>query len=208
MDITIKGEMKKLYKQSDPWSVASNPYNDKKYKRELNIIKKYKAKSILELGCGEGVLTKMLASVLEKVDAIDISEEAIKRAKDNTSDFKNITYYCSDITKYEIENNYDVILASEILGYVIWFNTLLDVGFFLERVVNSLNSTGIFLIVNTIEQKDAKTGKDKIQYRRWGWEAYYTMLRYMGMTYVYKKRYSGVKNDELRKYEISVFQKK
>ena len=53
--------------------------------------------SVLEIGCGTGKNTTLLASVARRVHAIDFSEAMIARARQK-SNFDNVTFTVADIT--------------------------------------------------------------------------------------------------------------
>jgi SAM-dependent methyltransferase len=48
--------------------------------------------SVLEVGCGVGRMTRRLAQLFGKVIALDISEEMLRRCRDNLSSFDNVEY--------------------------------------------------------------------------------------------------------------------
>jgi len=50
----------------------------------------------LELGCGVGRMTKMMARIFRHVTAVDVSAEMIQRAKTNLSGLENVTVILGD----------------------------------------------------------------------------------------------------------------
>ena len=52
--------------------------------------------SMVEIGCGLGRMTRMLARVFAGVTAIDISDEMVARARENTADLPNVTVLLGD----------------------------------------------------------------------------------------------------------------
>ena len=82
------------------------------YSDFLNILKnETKTKHVLDFGCGAGNFTeKVINFNPKKIVAIDISEQAIKKAKNNPSlNKKNI--------EYRVENCEDLNLNSESSSY-------------------------------------------------------------------------------------------
>lgn len=53
-------------------------------------------KTMAEIGCGVGRMTRSFASRFRAVIAVDISEEMLARAKNNLSDLSNVTWILSD----------------------------------------------------------------------------------------------------------------
>ena len=51
---------------------------------------------MLEIGCGVGRMTRMLARIFGRVTAVDVSSEMIERAAANLSDFDNVSLVLGD----------------------------------------------------------------------------------------------------------------
>ena len=66
------------------------------------------------------------------------------------------------------------------------------------------SETKLAIPQEVVKSKDLE---DKIVYYKWARQAYYTILKEMDMKIVYNKQFRGVKNNDLRKYEIIIFQK-
>ena len=67
------------YATPDPWRVARSRFRDRVLRRCIG--KFIRNKSVLELGCGEGHLTRTIFGRARSVVGIDISDVAIARAK-------------------------------------------------------------------------------------------------------------------------------
>jgi len=82
--------------------------------RELlgEILKFKKSGKVLELGCGEGGTSLELAKKGFKVTCIDISNSVINKIK-NEAEKRNlkVNAICKDLEDYNLEENYDVIIA-------------------------------------------------------------------------------------------------
>lgn len=76
------------------------------------------AESILDLGCGDGVLTKQLADLVPagKVLGIDASDGMIKTAKELEG--LNLSFICLDINEMEFNNEFDLIFSNAALHWV------------------------------------------------------------------------------------------
>jgi len=97
------------------------------------------AAKILDLGCGENVLQKMLQPYKYKLYVgVDISQIAIENA--SVSEDENTHFLCEDITKYIPKNKFDLIIFNESLYYI------KDPKELLRRYRIYLNKGGIFLI--------------------------------------------------------------
>jgi SAM-dependent methyltransferase len=71
--------------------------------------------SVLEVGCGNGDLLANIKG--SKTTGIDFSEEYINWAKEKHAD-KNIDFLVMDANKIELPQKYDLIILSNLIGYV------------------------------------------------------------------------------------------
>jgi 2-polyprenyl-3-methyl-5-hydroxy-6-metoxy-1,4-benzoquinol methylase len=94
---------------------------------------------ILEIGCGEGILQERLySSNYERFVGVDISDEAIRRASQNT-DEKTI-FIREDATKFTTDDRFDIIIFNESLEY---FRIPLSE---VQRYERFLEENGVFII--------------------------------------------------------------
>lgn len=63
-----------------------------------SLLQNLRVKFVLEIGCGTGKNTVLLASIAKKVQAIDFSEEMLARARDKSA-FHNVTFTLADINQ-------------------------------------------------------------------------------------------------------------
>ncbi|HEY9651974.1 MAG TPA: class I SAM-dependent methyltransferase [Coleofasciculaceae cyanobacterium] len=76
-----------------------------------------KFESLVDVGCGDGRLTKELKQKFQtrEVEGIDYSEKAIRLAK--AMDFEG-TYHCTDILKEAPNKKYDIALLIEVFEHI------------------------------------------------------------------------------------------
>jgi SAM-dependent methyltransferase len=72
---------------------------------------------VLDIGCGNGHLAKKVAEKVRKVVAIDFSERNIKTAKEKHI-AENVEYILGDATTYELNDNFDAIILSNVLEHI------------------------------------------------------------------------------------------
>lgn len=71
---------------------------------------------VLDVGCGEGRNSIIMAKLGNKVDAFDISENGIEKAKKISNQMGvPINYFCCDLENFLFEKEYDVILSHGVL---------------------------------------------------------------------------------------------
>ena len=94
--------------------------------RHYTILKKLKAaglksdSKILEIGCGIGTLTGLLAGFVRegKVICTDISPESISIAKSLNSNYSNIEYFVTDMSDFKPSDKFDFIVFPDVLEHI------------------------------------------------------------------------------------------
>ncbi len=144
----------KLMKDTDYASIAG--YYEKIFQKN-NI----SPEIILDLGCGAGSLTSIMADKGYDMIGIDISEEMLDIAKkENQRD--NILYLCQDMREFELYGTVDVIYSSfDCLNYI---TSLADLKKVFSLAENYLNPGGIFIFDLNTESyfKDVLNNKTHI----------------------------------------------
>ena len=69
-------------------------------------------KSVLEIGVGTGRLAARVIPHCLHFTGIDISPLTIERAKENLSDFGNVSLICADFSEYGFDCLFDVVYSS------------------------------------------------------------------------------------------------
>jgi peptidoglycan/xylan/chitin deacetylase (PgdA/CDA1 family) len=100
---------------SDPWRYDS-PYEREKYERTLALLPARPA-SALELGCAEGVFTRLLASRVDALLAVDVSERALARARRRCRELPHVTFAQLDLFEDPLAGRYELVVCSELLYY-------------------------------------------------------------------------------------------
>ena len=97
--------------------------------------------SILDIGCGGGLLSEPMTRMGARVTGIDASDKNIKIAKIHSkkSNLK-INYLCSSPEKLKIKKKFDVILNMEIVEHVE------DIDFFLKSCAKLLKKNGLMFV--------------------------------------------------------------
>lgn len=112
--IQTETELDKWYSKSDPWNYEDNPEDLKRKDILLSQIPKKPYLNVLDIGCGQGFLTKDLPG--ENVLGVDISGSAIEVAKKNESErIKFIKSSLFEMNRYLMGNAYDLIIITGVL---------------------------------------------------------------------------------------------
>ena len=98
----------------------------------------------LELGCSVGVLSELLARHCDELVAVDISSEAVERARERLASAPNVTVERRTIPDEMPAGQFDLIVAADVMGY--WNPELLLTA--LRRLEDALAPGGTLLAVN------------------------------------------------------------
>ena len=70
-----------LWARGDPWELETSNWEHERYACLIAMLDRPRYRRVLEIGCGAGTFTRRLAGLADKVLALDVSSEAIARAK-------------------------------------------------------------------------------------------------------------------------------
>jgi len=112
------------------------------FKRKTGARDVLKGLSVLDIGCGGGLLCEPLARLGAQVTGLDASAEAIKVARTHAEKATlEVNYICGSVEDFaQTSGKYDVITALEILEHVA------DIESFLKSVARLLKPNGILLL--------------------------------------------------------------
>ena len=147
-----------LFSREDPWDYTS-AYEQEKYRHTLEMIPGEASLKVLELGCAEGIFTKMLSGKVDSVLAMDISERALQRASKKCAGLENVQFEQHDIAQGIPDAGYNLIICSEILYYL---RDRYALTRFANRVKQALPPGGHLLMThaNMVSDDKSQTGFD------------------------------------------------
>ena len=97
--------------------------------------------SILDIGCGGGLLSEPMCKMGADVTGIDASKKNINIAKIHSKKNKlKINYICSSPEKSKIKKKFDVVLNMEIVEHVN------DINFFIKKSSELLKKNGLMFV--------------------------------------------------------------
>lgn len=158
---------KRIYNQVWKEIYEDNPRPFLEYKTELikPFLEKNKGFNALDIGCGDGFFTFKVLELGYRVDAMDVSVEAIRSTEErikklDTSEYINI--FNKDLFEFESRKKYDVILCLEVLEHI------KDDIKALKRINSLLKKDGL-LILSVPHRQDLWNYSDEVggHYRRY-----------------------------------------
>ena len=134
---------------------------------------------VLDFACGTGDLTLGMAARVARVQAIDISEEMVRRTaeKARTQGAENVEVYRTDLFDLRLEEGgYDVVTAFNVLCYMD------DQDRVLARIRRLLKPGGLFLsVTDCLGERPTREGLQKLWRSRTGSMPYVAFYRIGGL---------------------------
>ena len=105
------------------------------------------SENVLEIGCGTGEFTRLIASRAQKVVAIDLSSEMIRLANSQSANYQNIEYVLGDVMSDSLPaERYDCIVSLATLHH-------LPLGQALIKMKDALKPNGVLIIQDLVAAK-------------------------------------------------------
>ncbi len=125
---------------SQSWDNTRPKYTEEIFRKIASRLDKSRPYSILDFGCGTGLLCEYLSENLPKakIDGIDISNQMIEKARINCP---NCNFYTGDIFSVTLPQ-YDVIVSKDV------FNHIDDIPQTLKRLDSLLRVNGMLILAN------------------------------------------------------------
>lgn len=101
----------------DPWGFTSRWYEKRKYALTLAMLPAERYSRAFEMGCSIGVLTRQLADRCDDLLACDVAKAAVDSAARRTAACPNVRVEQRTLPDHWPKDQFDLIVASEILYY-------------------------------------------------------------------------------------------
>jgi SAM-dependent methyltransferase len=151
-EISLKAQtyFDELWSRGDPWGLETSEFEHKRYARLLEILKCPKYERVLEIGCGSGTFTRLLAPMAQHLLALDVSTNAIARAQTAKGKLKDVEFRVANIMDYDVqaEGPWDLIVMSETVYFLGWLYSLFDVCWLASQLFKATRDGGELLLAN------------------------------------------------------------
>lgn len=139
------------WSRGDPWDVAESALDHASYARQIELLSDRRYERALEIGCGAGAFTRLLAPLARELVALDIAPSAIERARAGADAPANAEFRAANIMELDpaAEGPWDVVVMSETIYCLGWLYSLFEVGWLAERLLDGTREGGRFLMANT-----------------------------------------------------------
>lgn len=152
-------EIKRDFSQSDPWNYTSNYLEGLRHQREVEMLDRVRGikrfGSALEIGCAEGVFTKILAGRCDSLLATDFSEDALGRARLRCRCDEHVAFAQIDLRNDPLPGVFDLIVAIHVVEYIKNPLTLKRVR---DKLVRGLRVGGYLLLGSCTGDNEFREG--------------------------------------------------
>lgn len=141
----------RLWSKGDFWEIESSEYERARLARLIEILGDRRYQRAIELGCGAGALTRLLAGLADRVLAIDVSEKALTRARTQPSPAA-IDWRRADAMDLDLagEGPFDLVVLVETVYYLGWLYPFFDVAWLAHALFEASRPGGRLLLANTL----------------------------------------------------------
>ena len=146
--------------EPDPWRFRSSEYERTKYRATIDALGCRHFEHGLEVGCANGVLTKLLSAQCDTLSAVDISPSAVSLAREECRGLANIKFQVRDfLSTRNPVGQYDLIVLSEVVYY--WDDQSIVNA---ARIIGkTIRDNGILLMIHWTGETDyPQTGHDAV----------------------------------------------
>jgi SAM-dependent methyltransferase len=141
-----------LWSDPDPWELEGSEFEQRRFARQLALLEGRRYQRALEIGCGGGSFTRMLAPLCAELVAIDVSERAIERARAASGPGGDVEYRVANVMDLDLEREgtWDLVVLTETAYYLGWLYPMFDVGWLAHSLRQATRPGGRLFLGNAI----------------------------------------------------------
>jgi SAM-dependent methyltransferase len=192
-----------LWRRGDVWEFDTSEFERSRFERLLQVLEGARYPRVLELGCGAGQFTRLLARLADHVVAFDIAPSAIARARAAEPDGTTIDYRVGNAMDYGWRSDvpWDLVVMNETICYLGWLYPFFDIAWLASELFAATNGTGRLLMANTCG------GTEDYLLRPWLIRTYRDLFLNVGYKLEAEEIFRGTKDDAHLEVLISLFAK-
>jgi SAM-dependent methyltransferase len=193
-----------LWSDSDPWELEGSEFEQRRFARQLALLEARRYRRALEIGCGGGSFTRLLAPLCAELVAIDVSEHAIERARAASEPGTGVDYRVANVMELDLASagTWDLLVLTETAYYLGWLYPMFDLAWLAHSLHQATRAGGRLLLGNAI-WADAEEGLMS----PWLIHSYRDLFRNVGYTLETEESMRGTKNTVEFEVLMSLFVK-
>ncbi|MGH7796470.1 MAG: SAM-dependent methyltransferase [Candidatus Binatia bacterium] len=139
-----------LWQRGDPWDLQTSEFEQRRCARLIEILSARRYAKVLEIGCAAGVFTRLLTRVADRVVALDVSPNAIERAKTTWRGPESTEFQVANILEYDAhgEGPWDLVVMSDMVYFLGWLYPFFDIGWLAMELFAATRIGGQLLLAN------------------------------------------------------------
>lgn len=152
VDQKMRSFMESLWERGDPWDIEKSTYERDRCVQLLKMLEDRRYDRLLEIGCGAGYLTRMLAPHANHIVALDISQTAIDRARALDTGQAKVDFCVANIMDYkqQLDGPWDLVVFSDTMCYLGWLYPLFDVAWLAVQIFEATRAGGRLMLANSM----------------------------------------------------------
>jgi predicted TPR repeat methyltransferase len=156
VDQKIRTFMDSLWERGDPWAIESSEYERDRCAHLLRMLGGRRYARMLEIGCGAGYLTRLLAPYADQVVALDVSQTAIDRARALGACRTGVEFRVANVMDYkpQVDGPWDLIVFSDTMCYLGWLYPFFDVAYLAVQLFDATRQGGRLMLANSMGEGD------------------------------------------------------
>ncbi len=149
----VRGYFEHIYRNQDPYRTITDPEGEQKRDDIIAAIAGRRFECALEIGSGEGTLALRLADHVDDLLLVDISERALRRARQRLAHRPNVRMARLDFIADPMPGTFDLVVCQEALVYA----RPEDLGALSDKIISAVNDGGTLLLLHprSIHDDDA-----------------------------------------------------
>ena len=187
----------------DVWEFDTSDFDRARWARVIDVLDGARYPRVLELGCGAGHFTRLLARLADRIVAFDIAPSAIARARAAETDATTIDYRVGNAMDYgwRADGPWDLVVMNDTMCYLGWLYPFFDVAWLASEIHAAVRPGGRFLMANAM---DAQYDKLLLPYII---RTYRDLCLNVGFQLAREETFTGTKHDVRFDVLISLFEK-
>jgi SAM-dependent methyltransferase len=192
-----------LWQRGDFWEFDTSEFERARWARSIEILDGARYPRALELGCGAGHFTRLLARLADHVVAFDIAPSAIARARAAEPGATPIDYRVGNVMEYgwRADGPWDLVVMNDTICYLGWLYPFFDVAWLASEIHAAIRPGGRLLMANSM---DAQYDKLLLPFVI---RTYRDLFLNVGCRLAREELFSGTKHDVRFDVLISLFEK-
>jgi SAM-dependent methyltransferase len=147
-----------LWGHGDPWSIETSAYERTRCARLLTMLEGRRYARVLEIGCGAGYFTRLIAPLADEIVALDVAPAAIARAQRLGEDLKTVDFRVGNVMDYtwQTAGPWDLVVFCDTICYLGWQYSFFDVAWLASALLASMRDGGRLLMANSMGEVEDK----------------------------------------------------